>query len=117
MYLDPGCCPAWSGPQAGHLQVYYFLFLLDSRDRRRRSKLSFLYMERVKVDGVRIRPKNKLDPSKDDSFSTGKRNEAGRKLCVRSDCLLQLFRKLEGVGRDKRKEGETETKFFSLTYV
>lgn len=70
MYLDPGCCPAWSGPQAGHLQVYYFLFLLDSRDRRRRSKLSFLYMERVKVDGGRTRPKNKQDPSKDNSFST-----------------------------------------------
>ncbi|KAH0510507.1 Rab3 GTPase-activating protein non-catalytic subunit [Microtus ochrogaster] len=46
----------------------------DSRDRRRRSELSFLYMEKVKVDGVssgvRTRPKNKLDLSKDDIFST-----------------------------------------------
>lgn len=76
-------------------------------------------MEKVKVDGVssgvRTRPKNKLDLSKDDIFSTVKRNETGRKLCVRFDCYNYL-ENLRGQGRDKRKEGETETKFFFNLY-
>lgn len=42
---------------------------------------------------VRTRHKNNLIASKEDIFSIGKREGAGRKLCIRFDSLLQLFRK------------------------
>lgn len=75
-------------------------------------------MEKVKVDGVssgvRTRPKNKLDPSKDDIFSTGKRNEAGRKLYARFDCLFQLFIKLEGGRGGIKERKERQRHSFSL---
>lgn len=74
-------------------------------------------MERVKVDGVRTRPKNKLDPSKDNSFSTVRGTRLGGSCVSGLIVCYNYSENLRGVGRDKKKEGETETKFFSLTYV
>lgn len=108
---NPGCCPAWPGPQRAHLLC--LLLPVPLSENQETAELSFVYVERAKVDGfsssVRTRHRNKLAASREGIFSTGKRNEAGRKSYVRFDSLLQLFRKLEGAGEGQQK-GRRERK-------